>query len=221
MSEQVILVAVSIDADTREEAQQKWRKNFALWLPKSDLLSAGGVLLRQIGVEEWWIAEDDRLPDTSDNDSAVFCTPGKQAEAKAILDAFGLTGTGAYGASVSTLDKVRIIMGALAEAQAMMDMSDPDNEAGDIAETFGSLEVFYRPFLEAAKREAVQKAANHTRITVEHGCGWSFVTDGDARYQAVTRAQIILEHHECQRFIDTGSDDEAIQAMKNLEVGNA
>lgn len=74
--EHVFLVAVQTTTGlTREEAEL----NVHEWL--------GGVDEQDIDertVESWWIAEDDRH-DRSDCDSAVFVTPGKQQEARALL----------------------------------------------------------------------------------------------------------------------------------------
>jgi hypothetical protein len=60
-NEHVILVAFHMSADTMQQAQIKLMPN--LPVPGED-----------IGLEEWWIAEDERY-DGSDNDSAVF-VPG-------------------------------------------------------------------------------------------------------------------------------------------------
>jgi len=71
--EHTILVAVTVDTDTRQNALEEVKHYL------DDVL------------DEYWIAEDDRI-DGSDRDSAVFVVPGRQAEAARILYALGLTG---------------------------------------------------------------------------------------------------------------------------------
>jgi hypothetical protein len=75
MSEHVILVALTIEAPSREEAHELAQVN----LPRPNK-----------SVTSWWIAEDDRR-DGSDCDSAVFVTPGTQARASRRLYMAGLT----------------------------------------------------------------------------------------------------------------------------------
>lgn len=79
MSTHVILVAFSIDADTRKEAMATLTDELVKDLAT---LPSGSA---------WWIAEDLRT-DGSDNDSAVFVKPGLQTEAFAHLNNLGLTG---------------------------------------------------------------------------------------------------------------------------------
>ena len=75
MSEHVILVALQVEADSREAAHE---------IVCDAMPVAGGA------IESWWVAEDDRT-DHSDCDSAVFVTPGTQDEASRLLNAAGLT----------------------------------------------------------------------------------------------------------------------------------
>ena len=72
MSENVILVAFTVEADSMEEAQA----NLMSSLPTPGYSN----------IEEWWIAEDERY-DRSDNDSAIFVPMGTQKVAHAILEA--------------------------------------------------------------------------------------------------------------------------------------
>lgn len=76
MPEHTILVAFTMEADTREQAHQK-----LLWLLPVNTPP---------GIESWWVAEDDRT-DGSDCDSAVFVTPGAQALASEALHKMGLS----------------------------------------------------------------------------------------------------------------------------------
>lgn len=71
MDEHVILVAVSVVAETRESAELYLHHR--LPRPGDELPETGGTY-----VESWWVAEDDRR-DGSDNDSAVFVPKGTQA----------------------------------------------------------------------------------------------------------------------------------------------
>jgi len=75
VSEHVILVAFSVEAPSRTEAQE-------MLLPA---LPRPGAI-----VTSWWVAEDDRI-DGSDNDSAVFVPPGAQHKVSSILVNVGLT----------------------------------------------------------------------------------------------------------------------------------
>ncbi len=75
MTEHVILVAISVEAPSREAAH--------------DLVHTAMAEVRT-GVESWWVAEDDRR-DGSDNDSAVFVRQGFQREALHVLFHAGLT----------------------------------------------------------------------------------------------------------------------------------
>lgn len=76
----IILVAFEVeDAATEREAQERLMPAL---LPV--LESRGGPAAC------WWIAEDERH-DGSDNDSAVFVTPGLQAAASRLLVGAGLT----------------------------------------------------------------------------------------------------------------------------------
>jgi hypothetical protein len=77
--EHVILVAFSVEGDTRTEAEATLRGALV-----PTLSSNGGP------VDCWWVAEDDRQ-DGSDCDSAVFVTPGAQDEASRLLEREALT----------------------------------------------------------------------------------------------------------------------------------
>jgi hypothetical protein len=73
----IILVAFEVNGDDWEQAQRTLMQH----------------LPRPFGaIECWWIAEDVRY-DGSDNDSAVFVTPGVQIEAFTLLTTHGLTPT--------------------------------------------------------------------------------------------------------------------------------
>lgn len=78
MSEHVFLVALSFDhPGPRTEAERSLHRALSgipRWWPGA----------------QWWVAEDLRN-DGSDCDSAVFCNPGSQPEAHALLKAHGLT----------------------------------------------------------------------------------------------------------------------------------
>ena len=79
MSTHVILVAFQVEGDTRKDAHEQL----------FDYLPNHPSPKTTPGLECWWVAEDDRL-DNSDNDSAVFVTPGKQRIASFILGDQGL-----------------------------------------------------------------------------------------------------------------------------------
>jgi hypothetical protein len=79
-NEHIILVAVHVSAPTREAAERYLHTR----LPRPC------EERRDVAVEGWWIAEDDRR-DGSDNDPAVFCKQGMQSEASALLLQHGLT----------------------------------------------------------------------------------------------------------------------------------
>lgn len=82
----VFLVAVAIEGDmTREQAETSL--HHALPRPNAHYPSPAGTLAT---VECWWVAEDDRR-DGSDNDSAVFVTPGNQQVAYDVLHTCGMT----------------------------------------------------------------------------------------------------------------------------------
>lgn len=74
--EHTLLVGVSMHGATREQAMER----LMLLLPTPTVDS---------GVEDWWLADDDRV-DGSDRDSAVFCKTGHQREATAMLRKVGL-----------------------------------------------------------------------------------------------------------------------------------
>ena len=80
------LVAVEVTGDmTREQAEQAMH----LQMPQPGRLIVGPG--RSIGrIECWWVAEDDRK-DGSDNDSAVFVSPGYQQAAFDLLRWSGMT----------------------------------------------------------------------------------------------------------------------------------
>lgn len=73
MSDQVILVAFHVDADSEAEGIDYLRRSV---LPSGEDFPSR--------LDGWWIAEDGRN-DFSDNDSAVFVPMGRQAEAYRIL----------------------------------------------------------------------------------------------------------------------------------------
>lgn len=77
--EHTVLVAFSVYGDNHKDATE---------VLASELAYVN--LVDDAPVTEWWIAEDDRS-DGSDNDSAVFVTPGRQNEASRILAKHGLT----------------------------------------------------------------------------------------------------------------------------------
>lgn len=79
--EHVIIVAFGVTAESRKEAEEFLHG--ALPRPNET------VPLPAQRIEDWWVAEDERY-DRSDNDSAVFCIPGKQQEARDLLRAHGL-----------------------------------------------------------------------------------------------------------------------------------
>lgn len=79
MGEHVILVAFSVSALSESDAQHALMDA----LPNP-------VGVEDRGVTSWWIAEDKRY-DGSDNDSAVFVTPGRQVAAARLLFRHGLT----------------------------------------------------------------------------------------------------------------------------------
>lgn len=79
MDEHVILVAFTVNALSESDAQH------ALMDALPEVV---GVSER--GVGSWWVAEDERY-DGSDNDSAVFVSPGSQVAAARLLFRHGLT----------------------------------------------------------------------------------------------------------------------------------
>ena len=84
-TEHVILVAVTITATSREDAEAA--VHIAIPRPGSNYPTPSGALA---AIESWWVAEDDRN-DRSDNDSAVFVTPGTQSAAHELLKRHGMT----------------------------------------------------------------------------------------------------------------------------------
>lgn len=89
MTDHVLLMAFHVtaeDSDPRPFTNQRAQENL---LP---FLTRPGQYLRDAGVQldSWWVAEDDRI-DGSDNDSAVFVSPGAQREATALLHKAGLS----------------------------------------------------------------------------------------------------------------------------------
>lgn len=86
MQEHVILVAIVVatpDDGTREDAEQHLHS--VMPRPQSSSLDQ-----QTFTVDSWWIAEDERY-DGSDNDSAIFVSPGNQEVASRLLGAAGLT----------------------------------------------------------------------------------------------------------------------------------
>lgn len=75
MSEHVILVAFTVEAPSRENAQR---------LLFEELPTPGRP------ITSWWVAEDDRI-DGSDNDSAVFCDRLRQGDAQKVLIDFDMS----------------------------------------------------------------------------------------------------------------------------------
>lgn len=80
LREHVIIAAFGVTAETRKDAEEYLHTR----LPRP---GRRGDEYRV--VEDWWIAEDTRY-DRSDNDSAVFCIPGKQEQARDALRSLGL-----------------------------------------------------------------------------------------------------------------------------------
>ena len=83
--EHVFLVAFHMRGRGRDECQGQLIRSLRHGVP----LGPGPFKQREV-VEEWWVAEDDRL-DGSDNDSAVFCHKGSQAKASEELYGAHLT----------------------------------------------------------------------------------------------------------------------------------
>jgi hypothetical protein len=82
MSEHIILVALVVEAKTREEANEKILEDLEHQLTPGKFYA-----------KKWWIAEDDR-PDDSDDGSAVFVLPGTQAPASQLLHLHGYSSVG-------------------------------------------------------------------------------------------------------------------------------
>jgi hypothetical protein len=83
MAEHVILVAVNVvSEESRRDAME-----YLVSVLKRDLREARDPLeAGETAMDSWWLAEDDREPsDNSDNDSAVFCKPGRQIQARDLL----------------------------------------------------------------------------------------------------------------------------------------
>lgn len=78
LQEHTILVAFEVEESHRAEAHRRVMR----WLNASKEM--------QGPVGAWWVAEDDAI-DGSDNDSAIFVTPGAQAQASQALAMDGLT----------------------------------------------------------------------------------------------------------------------------------
>lgn len=89
MAEHTILVAITVDADSRADAMRVLPNALPRpgWYYGGDSKETGR---RQI--DSWWIAEDDRT-DRSDNDSAVFVSKGTQQQAFECLLVGMLTST--------------------------------------------------------------------------------------------------------------------------------
>lgn len=77
MNEHTILVAFTVEAETRKQAHESVQRE----MPKPSESQT---------ITSWWVAEDDRH-DRSDNDSAVFVTPGAAEAAFKVLLNAGLT----------------------------------------------------------------------------------------------------------------------------------
>lgn len=91
MSEHVILVAITVEADTRERALTLVER----FIPRTSEANY---------VEDWWVATDDRL-DGSDRDSAVFVKAGLQADAHRYLEFAGMvSGPSMPGSGVNAND---------------------------------------------------------------------------------------------------------------------
>lgn len=82
--EHVIITAIVVDDDESGYNRQQVEE----WL-HARLPATGRRGDESLFIDSWWIAEDSRY-DRSDNDSAVFCIPGKQIEARDALRALGL-----------------------------------------------------------------------------------------------------------------------------------
>lgn len=76
MSQHTFLVAITVNGPDREKAQTDMME--VLPDTSTDLIDC------------WWIAEDDRL-DGSDNDSAVWVTPGGQHQGWMLMKISGLS----------------------------------------------------------------------------------------------------------------------------------
>lgn len=75
--EHIITVGFSVRGQSREDAHRNLHRVLPVPTESPDL-------------EQWWVAEDDRL-DGSDNDSAVYIPMGSQAAVSRLLAAAGLT----------------------------------------------------------------------------------------------------------------------------------
>lgn len=80
-TEHTILVAVVVEAPTREDAHLRLA---------TEMPGYRNALRPHSPVLSWWVAEDDRL-DGSDNDSAVFVHPGSQHVASRVLAGLDFT----------------------------------------------------------------------------------------------------------------------------------
>lgn len=89
MDEHVILVAFTVFGDTRETAEAALTQAIDIYhlQERVTVVDPDG---NYPAVDSWWVAEDDRN-DGSDNDSAVFVTPGNKAAAASLLLAEGLS----------------------------------------------------------------------------------------------------------------------------------
>lgn len=77
-TEHCVIIAVTVRANTPQQAARA-------------VYDAMPVITSERPITSWWHADDARW-DGSDNDSAVFVTPGNQAHAADILVMHGLTG---------------------------------------------------------------------------------------------------------------------------------
>ena len=87
MTTHTFLVAFEVNAPNGDLTRQGAERDLLRALPSpGDHLSA----YHDAHLECWWVAEDDRH-DGSDNDSAIYVHPGKQAAAYVLLREHGLT----------------------------------------------------------------------------------------------------------------------------------
>lgn len=90
MPEHTILIAFTVEADTRAEAHEALMQR----LPSPNVEVYKRVRI-PTPITSWWVAEDDRI-DGSDNDSAVFVHKGHQGPAYWALISKGHSGEWNY-----------------------------------------------------------------------------------------------------------------------------